>query len=126
LQPAIDALPATGGKIFVKAGIYPIAGTIKTKESNVQIQGEGMGTTVFVGNSAMTGNTPALEVFNAAAGTARQLVADTARGDTALKASPADIRRLCGHWRRTCNFRSLRRGLAKPSPSPGSNFRGFR
>jgi hypothetical protein len=42
----------------VKAGIYPIAGTIKIKESNVQIQGEGMGITVFVGNSAMTGNTP--------------------------------------------------------------------
>jgi Right handed beta helix region/Pectinesterase len=90
LQPAIDALPATGGKIFVKAGVYPIISTIKITESNVQIQGEGMGITVFVGDSALTGNTPALEAFNAAAGTARPLVVDTARGDTNLKISPAD------------------------------------
>jgi Right handed beta helix region/Pectinesterase len=90
LQPAISALPATGGKIFVKAGVYPIVSTIKITESNVQIQGEGMGITVFAGNSALTGNTPVLEAFNSAAGTARQLVADTARGDTTLKTSPAD------------------------------------
>jgi len=90
LQPAISALPATGGKIFVKAGVYPIFSTIKITESNVQIQGEGMGITAFVGGSAMTGNTPALEAFNATAGTARLLVADTARGDTTLKISPAD------------------------------------
>ena len=78
LQPAIAALPATGGKIFVKAGIYPIASTITITGSNIQIQGEGMGITAFVADSAMTGNTPALEAFNAAAGTARPLVADTA------------------------------------------------
>jgi hypothetical protein len=90
LQPAISALPATGGKIFVKAGVYPIVSTIKIMESNVQIQGEGMGITVFAGNSALTGNTPVLEAFNSAAGTARQLVGDTARGDTTLKTSPAD------------------------------------
>ena len=75
LQPAITALPATGGKIFVKAGVYPITSTITITESNVQIQGEGMGITAFVADSAMTGNTPALEAFNAAAGTARTLVA---------------------------------------------------
>jgi Right handed beta helix region/Pectinesterase len=90
LQPAINALPTTGGKIFVKAGVYPIISTIKITESNVQIQGEGMGITVFVGDSALTGNTPALEAFNGAAGASRLLVADTARGDTTLKISPAD------------------------------------
>ena len=90
LQPAIDALPATGGKIFVKAGVYPITSTITIAESNVQIQGEGMGITAFVGDSAMTGNTPALQAFNAAAGTARPLVADTALGDTTFTTSPAD------------------------------------
>ena len=90
LQPAIGALPATGGKIFVKAGIYPITSTITITGSNVQIQGEGMGITAFVADSAMTGNTPALEAFNAAAGTARPLVADTALGDTTFTTSPAD------------------------------------
>ena len=90
LQPAINALPATGGKIFVKAGVYPITSTIAIRGSNVQIQGEGMGITVFVGDSAMTGNTPALQAFNAAAGTARPLVADTALGDTTFTTSPAD------------------------------------
>jgi len=90
LQTAINALPTTGGKIFVKAGVYPIISTIKITESNVQVQGEGMGITVFVGDSALTGNTPALEAFNRAAGTSRLLVADTARGDITLKISPAD------------------------------------
>ena len=90
LQPAINALPASGGKIFVKAGVYPITSTITITVSNVQIQGEGMGITAFVGDSAMTGNTPALQAFNAAAGTARQLLASTALGDTTLTTSPAD------------------------------------
>jgi len=90
LQPAINALPATGGRIFVKAGVYPITSTITIRVSNVQIQGEGMGITAFVGDSAMTGNTPALQAFNAAAGTARQLLASTALGDTTLTTSPAD------------------------------------
>jgi len=90
LQPAINALPATGGKIFVKAGVYPITSTITITVSNVQIQGEGMGITAFVGDSAMTGNTPALQAFNGAAGTARQLLASTALGDTTLTTSPAD------------------------------------
>jgi hypothetical protein len=90
LQPAINALPATGGKIFVKAGVYPITSTITITASNVQVQGEGMGITVFVADSAMTGNTPALEAFNPAAGTARQLIASTVLGSTTLTTSPAD------------------------------------
>jgi hypothetical protein len=90
LQDAIDHLPATGGKIFVKAGVYPITSTITIKTSNIQIQGEGMGITVFVGDSAMTGNTPAMEAFNATFGTARKLVNSTVLGDTAVTTSPAD------------------------------------
>ena len=64
LQDAINALPATGGKIFVKAGLYPIKSKIQITVSNVQIQGEGMGITVFTGDSTMTGNAPGLEVYN--------------------------------------------------------------
>lgn len=90
LQPAIAALPATGGKIFVKAGVYPLTSTILISQSNVHIQGEGMGITIFEANSTMTGNTPGLEAHNSAVGIARLLVADTARGDTSLKLSPAD------------------------------------
>jgi len=91
LNTAISALPTSGGKIFVKAGVYAITSTIKITTSNVHIQGEGMGITVFVGSSAMTGNTPALQAFGTASdGTPRPLVADTARGDVAIRVSPAD------------------------------------
>jgi Right handed beta helix region len=92
LQPAIDALPASGGKIFVKAGVYPpITNTIRITTSNVHIQGEGMGITGFVADASMTGNTPALEAFSTASdGTPRALVADTARGDLTIQVSPAD------------------------------------
>jgi len=91
LQDALSALPPSGGKIFVKAGVYPpILNTIKIPLSNVHIQGEGMGITVLIADATMTGNTPALEAFNASAGTKRALVADTARGDTQLRTSPAD------------------------------------
>src|SRR4029077_14862828 len=91
LQAAINALPASGGKIFVKAGVYKITSTIQIRASNVHIQGEGMGITVFVADRAMTGNTPALEAFSTAAdGAARGLIADTARGDTTIRTTPAD------------------------------------
>jgi Right handed beta helix region/Pectinesterase len=91
LQDAISALPATGGKIFVKAGTYPLTNTVKITASNVQIQGEGMGITVFAGQSSMPGNAPALEAFSTASdGTPRTLLADTARGDLTIQLSPAD------------------------------------
>jgi Right handed beta helix region len=90
LQPAIDALPAAGGKIFVKAGTYPITSTITITGSNVQIQGEGMGITAFVGASAMMGNTSILQIQNSTVGTARALLADTMRGETTLQISAAN------------------------------------
>ena len=91
VQPAIDALPASGGKIFVKAGVYPLSNGIRITGSNIQIQGEGMGITNFVADSTMTGNNPALEVFSSASdGTPRALIADTARGDTTIQTTPAD------------------------------------
>jgi hypothetical protein len=93
LQSAINALPANGGKIFVKAGTYPLNSTIRITTSNVQIQGEGMGITVFVASSQMmtaSPAVPALEAFQAGFGTARSLTADTARGDTSLQLSAAD------------------------------------
>ncbi|MGA7410067.1 MAG: right-handed parallel beta-helix repeat-containing protein [Bryobacteraceae bacterium] len=94
LQAALDALPSTGGKVFVKAGVYPLdptAGGIRITAGNVHVQGEGMGITVFLADSAMTGNTPALEAFSSASdGSPRALVADTVRGDTSIQVSPAD------------------------------------
>jgi pectin methylesterase-like acyl-CoA thioesterase len=66
VQPAVDALPAAGGKIFVKAGVYPLSNSIRVTKSNIQIQGEGMGITNFVADSTMTGNTPGLEAFSSA------------------------------------------------------------
>jgi hypothetical protein len=88
LQTAINNLPAAGGKIFVKAGVYPITSTIKITTSNLQIQGEGMGITEFVGN--MTGSTPALEAYNNVAGTPRSLINSTLLGDTTITTSPVD------------------------------------
>jgi hypothetical protein len=82
LQRAVSALPSTGGEIFVKAGVYSITSTIQIAASDVHIQGEGMGTTVFAGNSTMTGNTPALDIHNS--------MVDTALGDITLKISRAD------------------------------------
>jgi len=93
VQAAINALPASGGKIFVKAGAYPIPNTnpIQIKGSNVHIQGEGMGITLFVAVPAMTGNTPALEAFSTASdGTPRALIADTVRGELTIRTAPAD------------------------------------
>ena len=91
LQDAISALPPSGGKVFVKAGVYAITDTIRIAQSNIQVQGEGMGITVFVADSTMTGNTPALEAFSSASdGTPRPLVVDTNRGDTTIQTSPAD------------------------------------
>jgi hypothetical protein len=90
LQDAINALPATGGKIFVKAGLYSITNKIQITVSNVHIQGEGMGITIFTGDGTMTGNTPGLEVYNPTVGTARPLLADTARGEVTLSLSPTD------------------------------------
>src|SRR6516164_9648511 len=91
LQYAISALPPSGGKVFVKAGVYAITDTIRIAQSNIQVQGEGMGITVFVADSTMTGNTPALEAFSSASdGTPRPLVVDTNRGDTTIQTSPAD------------------------------------
>src|SRR5712692_2445099 len=69
LQTAINAMPSTGGKIFVKAGVYPLSSTIKVAAGNIHIQGEGMGITVFVANSSMTGNTPAFEAVDPTFGT---------------------------------------------------------
>ncbi len=91
VQSAIDALPASGGKIFVKAGDYPLLDSVRITKSNIQIQGEGMGITNFVAASTMTGNTPALEAFSSASdGTPRALVGNTARGDITIRLSPAD------------------------------------
>jgi hypothetical protein len=93
VQPAIDALPATGGKIFVKAGVYSLNDTVRITTNNVQLQGEGMGITVFVASDQMmNGNpaVPALEAFRSNFGTPRPLTADTARGDTALRLSASD------------------------------------
>ena len=76
----------------MKAGVYPLTSTIQITQSNVQIQGEGMGITIFEAANTMTGDTPALEVYNSAAGTARPLVADTAVGNTSLKIAPFQYR----------------------------------
>ena len=90
IQAAIAALPAGGGKIFVKAGTYSITQTIQVRSSNVQIQGEGMGITNIVADATMT-STPAIEVFSPVAPVSTLfLVADARKGDTTAALGTAD------------------------------------
>jgi len=90
IQSAIDALPAGGGKIFVKGGSYPpITSTIRISKSNVHIQGEGMGITNIVADQTMTTN-PAIEAYSGQNGNPLLLAASTAPGDTSLTLNPQD------------------------------------
>lgn len=90
IQAAITALPPTGGKIFVKAGTYPIKKTIQIQVSNVQIQGEGMGVTNLVADATTMTASPAIEVNNPTVGPPLMLLADTKKGDTTVTLRPAD------------------------------------
>src|SRR5262249_14685007 len=80
IQSAVNALPASGGKIFVKAGDYVISDTIKLLTSNVHLQGEGMGVTNIIASATMT-DRPAIEVYDQRIRYDVALAADTARGD---------------------------------------------
>jgi hypothetical protein len=88
IQAAINALPADGGKVFVKAGTYVVSQTLRIQQSNVHLQGEGMGITNIVTAQTMTAS-PAIQVFNSQAGNVLPLLADTAKGGTAATLSPA-------------------------------------
>ena len=89
IQAAINALPPAGGKVFVKAGTYVISQTILIGQSNVHLQGEGMGITNIVAAQTMTA-TPAIQVYNQQAGNVLPLLADTSKGDTSISLTPAD------------------------------------
>ena len=91
LQSAVAALPSTGGKIFVKAGTYPITSTVQIGMSNVQIQGEGMGITKFVADAGMTAS-PVIEVNNPGAGSPLTLLADTPERRYEFHTEPAGCR----------------------------------
>jgi len=90
VQAAIAALPPAGGKIFVKAGTYPIKKTIRIATSNVQIQGEGMGITNVVADATTMTASPAIEVNNPAAGSPLMLRSDAKKGETRVMLSPSD------------------------------------
>src|SRR5215470_11496198 len=90
IQAAIIALPPTGGKIFLKAGSYPIKSTIRITASNVQIQGEGMGITNIIANKTTMTASPAIEVHNPVGRNSLPLLADAKKGDTDLTVSPAN------------------------------------
>jgi hypothetical protein len=81
IQTAINALPPAGGKVFVKAGTYVVSHTILIGQSNVHLQGEGMGITNIVAAATMT-TAPAIRVYNQQAGNVLPLLADAAKGDT--------------------------------------------
>jgi len=86
IQTAINALPPTGGKVFVKAGTYVVPQTILIQQSNVQLQGEGMGITNIVAAATMTA-APAIRVYKQQARNVLPLLADTAKGETETSAT---------------------------------------
>jgi len=89
IQTAINALPPAGGKLFVKAGTYVVSQTILIGQSNVHLQGEGMGITNIVAAQTMTA-APTIRVYNQQAGNVLPLLADTAKGDTSITLTPAN------------------------------------
>ena len=93
IQSAISALPAAGGKVFVKAGTYVVSQPILIAQSNVHLQGEGMGITNIVAAATMTA-APAIRVHNQQAGNVLPLLADTAKGATSASLTPANAAQL--------------------------------
>jgi len=93
IQTAINALPAAGGKVFVKAGTYVVTQTILIQQSNVQLQGEGIGITNIIAAATMTAS-PAIRVYNQQAGSVLPLLADTSKGDTSASLTPANAAQL--------------------------------
>ncbi len=61
IQTAIDNLPAGGGLIFVRAGVYTLAASINIKQDNTVIIGEGRATEIDFDKASVT---PAIK-FNA-------------------------------------------------------------
>jgi hypothetical protein len=89
IQAAINALPPAGGKVFVKAGTYVLSQTILIQQSNVHLQGEGMGITNIVAAQTMTAS-PAIRVYNQQAGNVLPLLADTSKGDASATVTPGN------------------------------------
>ncbi len=54
IQDAIDALPAGGGKIFIKAGTYFVPETLILNKSNIWLEGEGEATILTVNYATST------------------------------------------------------------------------
>lgn len=48
IQTAIDALPASGGSVYIKEGTYTISSTITISKSNVALIGAGSGTLITI------------------------------------------------------------------------------
>lgn len=81
-QAAIDAASREGGVVWVPAGIYQVAGTLRVEASNVIIRGEGPGSQVhFTRSEGMTNRAHLLFAGRGEQGASTTLVADARARD---------------------------------------------
>jgi hypothetical protein len=63
IQTAINALPAGGGRVFIKEGTYNLAAKLLIQSSNVTLQGQGVTTILHLNNAV---NQSVLEIGDGA------------------------------------------------------------
>jgi hypothetical protein len=92
LQAAINSLTGTPTIIQISPGNYSTSSSqlpVLT-QSNVWIQGAGMGVTTITADTSVTGDTPILDIHGAVSGSSFALTGDTAPGDTTISVSAAN------------------------------------
>lgn len=91
IQAAIDAVPTSGGVVYLPAGTYRVSNTLSVARGNIMVKGDGIGATTIISVSTMVGDTPIFRVApTSAAGADRALTVNAAAGATTVTMLAAD------------------------------------